>query len=117
MDHKECCMNEYVGAVMRFADDLHAIGVSIAERERGMDLYLKALLAPSTAKWRSFYRFVFELLSVRRRLAAAGDSTAIGRLVALVEDDFGAQLFGANQANALPSLPANHRFYEASVPS
>jgi hypothetical protein len=110
-------MNEYVGAVMRFADDLHAIGATIAERERGMDLYLRALLAPSTESWRSFYRFVFEILTLRQRLAAARDSKAIGRLVALVEDDFGANLFAGYQMDALPIRSANHRFYEASVPS
>jgi hypothetical protein len=111
-------MNEFAGAVTRFADDLEEIGVPIAARQRGMDLYLRALLAPSAARWRSFYRFVFEMLAEQRQLpGSVFNSGAIGRLVALIEDDFGERLFGAARANALQRRLPKHGFHEASVPS
>jgi hypothetical protein len=117
MVRKRCCMNEYAETIIRFADDLHEIGASLAERKRGADVYLQALVAPSTATWRSFYDFVFAILIERRSMATALESDAVRRLVALVEDDFGAKLFGGSMANALQCRPAKHEFHEASVPS
>jgi hypothetical protein len=93
-------MNEYVGAVTRFADDLFDIGASPAQRERGIFLYMQALTAPSTQTWHAFYRFVFDVTAERRRIAAPLDSDASARLIALVEDDFGASLF-ANRSSEL----------------
>jgi hypothetical protein len=94
-------MNEYAGAVTRFADDLFDIGASAAQRERGIFLYMQALTAPSIQTWHAFYRYVFDVIAKRQRIAAPLASDAAARLIALIMDDLGAGLFATRWTELL----------------
>jgi len=84
-------MNEYVSAVSRFADDLYALGISRPLRDEAIRLYMKALFEQSREAWSHFYLHVVRALD-----GWSGDpfdADAGWRLSALIEDDFGKQLF------------------------
>jgi hypothetical protein len=103
-------MSEYVNAVARFADDLQEIGASTERRERGILLYMVALTDPSQAAWRSLYQFVFDVLAQQKEVATWFDSDAAARLMALIEDDFGASLFaGRHPGERFPAFSVEER--------
>lgn len=84
-------MNEYVSAVSRFADDLYALGISRPLRDEAIRLYMKALFEQSREVWCHFY--LHALRALERWPGDPFDTDAAWRLSALIEDDFGKQLF------------------------
>jgi hypothetical protein len=83
--------NEYVSAVSRFADDLYLLGIARPLRDEAIRLYMSALLDESTKAWRRFYQHVCRVLEWWS--GTPFDPDAAWRLSALIEDDFGMQLF------------------------
>jgi hypothetical protein len=84
-------MNEYIGAVSRFSDDLYALGISRPLRDEAIRLYMSALFEKSNEVWYRFYRHVYHALE--RWSGAPLDPDAASRLSVFIEDDFGRQFF------------------------
>jgi hypothetical protein len=87
-------MNE---TIQRFGRDLLEAGVVLRQRAVLMLLYDRALSAGSPASWARLYRTLFSalrLLTEKRPDAVKGSRRAIDSLLRILEDDFGAALFG-----------------------
>ena len=80
-------IDEYVGAIARFADDLYAVGVPRPHLGKAIALYSIALHEPSREAWACLYRHVSQLL--QQRLRKPLKTEAARRLYAFLDDDLG----------------------------
>jgi hypothetical protein len=90
--------------IQRFDHDLFEAGVVMRQRAVLMLLYDHALSAGSPASWARLYRTLFSalrLLAGKRLDAVAGSRIAIDSLLRILEDDFGAALFGPEATRSL----------------
>jgi hypothetical protein len=90
--------------IQRFGRDLLEAGVVMRQRAVLMLLYDRALSAGLPASWARLYRTLFSalrLLAEKRPDAVKGSRLAIDSLLRILEDDFGAALFGAEATRRL----------------
>jgi hypothetical protein len=98
--------------IQRFDHELLEAGVVVRQRAVLMLLYEHALSAGSPASWARLYRTLFSalrLLAEKRPDPVKGSRLAIDSLLRILEDDFGAALFGPEATRSLRwSLERRH---------
>jgi hypothetical protein len=110
-------MIEFFSAAEQLSADLRSAGVASTLAESTVCRYLEALTARSDEAWRAFYASVYRRLS---ELAAGPMPYAGPRaapLIALIEDDFGVELFSPLERARIRAALVERGMREASLPS
>ena len=106
-----------MNAIERFEEDLQGSGVAVDEVKTLGLAYLRSIVRGSRADWVELYVGVFAAVSRGVRESAAVDPEAVERMLLLLDDDLGSQLFAlearsdlAHRARACASMvTANDR--------
>jgi hypothetical protein len=99
-------------AVRGFVEDLFDAGISRRRRAVLALLYDRTLTARSDASWKRLYRAIFSalhLLSQESRTPTWRSSVARASLFRIVEDDLGAEIFGAGALSRLRAQLGSER--------
>jgi hypothetical protein len=105
-------MQEDVGAIGRFADDLFAVGTPEQCVIEAVRRYVDALFEPSDETWARLYRYVSQTLEQWR--SESIEPTAAQRLFAFIDDDFGREVLELPVRAHLCEMLLHHRMHENS---